>query len=29
MKRYALGCAFSMDNLFDNFPYKKLTITCK
>lgn len=29
MKRYALGCAFSIDNLFDNFPYKKLTITCK
>ena len=29
MKRYALGCAFSMNNLFDNFPYKKLTITCK
>lgn len=29
MKRYALGCAFSMDNLFDNFPYKKLSITCK
>ena len=29
MKRYALGCAFSMDSLFDNFPYKKLTITCK
>ena len=29
IQRYALGCAFSMDNLFDNFPYKKLKITCK
>lgn len=29
MKRYALGCAFSTDNLFDNFPYKKLNVTCK
>lgn len=29
MKKYALGCAFSMDNLFDNFPYKKLDLTCK
>lgn len=26
---YALGCAFSYDELFDNFPYKKLKITCK
>lgn len=29
MKRYSLGCAFSLDDLFDNFPYKKLDITCK
>lgn len=29
MQNYALGCAFSMDNLFDNFPYKKLHITCE
>lgn len=29
MKRYSLGCAFSLDNLFDNFPYRKLHITCK
>lgn len=26
---YAVGCAFSMDNLFENFPYKKLDLTCK
>ena len=29
MKRYALGCAFSLKNLFDNFPYKQLKINCK
>lgn len=29
MKRYALGCAFSMDNILENFPYKDLKITCK
>lgn len=29
MERYALGCAFSLNELFDNFPYKKLSITCK
>ncbi len=27
--RYALGCAFSLGNLFDNFPLKKLKTTCK
>lgn len=26
---YALGCAFSTDDLFMNFPYKKLEITCE
>ena len=26
---YALGCAFSQDELFENFPYKKLKISCK
>lgn len=26
---YALGCAFSTDDLFMNFPYKKLQITCE
>lgn len=26
---YALGCAFSTKDLFMNFPYKKLKITCK
>lgn len=26
---YALGCAFSQNELFENFPYKKLKITCK
>lgn len=29
MKRYALGCAFNTRNLLDNFPYKKLRISCK
>lgn len=26
---YALGCAFSQNELFENFPYKKLKINCK
>lgn len=26
---YALGCAFSTDDIFMNFPYKKLQITCE
>lgn len=26
---YALGCAFSTDDLFMNFPYKRLEITCE
>lgn len=26
---YALGCAFSLDELFENFQYKKLKINCK
>lgn len=26
---YALGCAFSTDDLFMNFPYKKLEINCE
>lgn len=29
MHRYALGCAFTTNNLFDNFPYSKLKITCE
>ena len=29
MKRYALGCAFSLKNILDNFPYKRLKITCR
>lgn len=29
MRQYALGCAFSVNDLFLNFPYDKLTITCK
>lgn len=29
MIRYALGCAFSMRDLFMNFPFKRLCITCK
>lgn len=28
MKRYALGCAFNTKDILDNFPYKKLRITC-
>ena len=26
---YALGCAFSSDDLFMNFPFKKLSLSCK
>lgn len=26
---YALGCAFSQSELFENFPYQKLKISCK
>lgn len=26
---YAVGCAFNIDEVFMNFPYKKLEITCK
>lgn len=26
---YATGCAFNMDEMFMNFPYKKLTMNCK
>lgn len=26
---YALGCSFSQDELFENFPYNKLKINCK
>ena len=29
MKKYALGCAFSLKNILDNFPYKRLKITCR
>lgn len=29
MKRYALGCSFNLRTILDNFPYKKLKITCK
>lgn len=29
MKHWSTGCAFSMDELFENFPYKKLKLTCK
>lgn len=28
IKRYSLGCAFNTNELFDNFPYKKLQFTC-
>lgn len=27
--RYALGCSFNISDLFFNFPYKKLKLTCK
>lgn len=27
--RYALGCSFNTNNLFFNFPYKKLKLNCK
>lgn len=26
---YATGCAFSQDDMFENFPYKKLKISCR
>ena len=26
---YSIGCAFNVDDMFMNFPYKKLNITCK
>lgn len=26
---YAIGCAFTQKEMFENFPYKKLKITCK
>lgn len=26
---YATGCAFNMDDMFMNFPYEKLKLTCK
>lgn len=29
MTRYALGCAFKLSDVFMNFPFKKLEITCK
>lgn len=29
MIRYSLGCAFTTTNLFDNFPYSKLQISCE
>lgn len=29
MVRYSLGCAFTTTNLFDNFPYSKLQISCE
>ena len=29
MKKYALGCAFNLEDILGNFPYKKLKITCK
>lgn len=29
MTRYALGCAFTTNDLFNNFPYSKLQITCE
>lgn len=28
MIHYILGCGFTINNLFENFPYKKLKITC-
>lgn len=28
MSFWSVGCAFSLDELFENFPYKKLKITC-
>ena len=29
MNNYALGCAFTLDEVLENFPYKKLHFTCK
>jgi hypothetical protein len=28
MVKYATGCAFSLDDMFMNFPYKKLKTDC-
>lgn len=28
MRNYSIGCAFNMDEMFINFPYKRLKITC-
>lgn len=28
MKRYSLGCAFTVKDILDNFPYKKLQFNC-
>jgi hypothetical protein len=28
LKQYALGCAFSCKELFENFPFKKLKTNC-
>lgn len=29
MKHYSTGCAFNLDEMFMNFPYKKLKLTCE
>ena len=29
IQRYALGCAFNINDLFFNFPYKKLKLNCR
>ena len=29
MRKYSLGCAFTVSNMFDNFPYSELKINCK
>lgn len=29
IERYSLGCAFNLSEIFLNFPWKKLSITCK
>lgn len=26
---YSIGCAFNTDEMFMNFPYKKLKLTCE